>query len=185
MVAAPKADSRSLMQFFLRSGRLKAEMRRGWVKKLGMEHPESVADHSYRTALMAMVICDVRGLDSGRAMRLALLHDLPESIVGDATPDERSGKGKSDLETRAMREIVKGLPAKVRGLYMRTWREYLEGKTEEARLVRQLDKLEMAVQAWEYSRTLSDPSQTREFWATARRHVSDDDLVSLLKKVEP
>jgi putative hydrolase of HD superfamily len=160
-------------------------MRRGWVKKLGMKRPESVADHSYRTALMAMVVSDIRGLDSGKAMRLALLHDLPESVVGDATPEERSGKSKSGLETKAMEEIVAGLPTRVKRLVMDSWSEYLDGKSEEAHLVRQLDKLEMAIQAREYSLELPDPSATREFWVSASKHVSDDDLVAILKKVEP
>lgn len=185
MRAASEADSRKLLRFFLTSGQLKEEMRRGWVKKLGMKRPESVADHSYRTALMAMVVSDIRGLDSGKAMRLALLHDLPESLVGDAMPEERSGKSKSDLETKAMEEIVGGLPSRVRGLLMETWSEYLEGKSKEAQLVRQLDKLEMAIQAKEYSRKVRDPSATKEFWLSARKHVSDGDLLSLMKRVEP
>ncbi|MGH9918456.1 MAG: HD domain-containing protein, partial [Nitrososphaerales archaeon] len=78
MDVAPEADSRSLLQFFLMSGRLKAEMRRGWVKKLGMGRPESVADHSYRTALITLIYSDSQGLDTAKALRLALLHDLPE-----------------------------------------------------------------------------------------------------------
>ena len=182
---ARKEVGEALLEFFEQSGKLKEERRRGWVKKLGMKNPESVADHSYRTALMAMVISDMRGLDSGRAMRLALLHDLPESVVGDSTPDERSGKAKSSLETRAMEDIVRELPKELGELYLGAWREYLEGKTEEARLVRQLDKLEMAIQGWEYSRSRRDPSETREFWTSARSHITDRGLLALLGRVEP
>ena len=82
MVRRKGPGEQNLARFFVRSGRLKAERRRGWVKKLGLNNPESVADHSYRTALMAMVISDSRGLDTVKAVRLALLHDLPEAIVG-------------------------------------------------------------------------------------------------------
>jgi len=185
MLAPDEQDSRSLIQFFIMSGKLKAEMRRGWVKKLGMKHPESVADHSYRTALMAMVISDSRGLNTGRAMRLALLHDLPEAIVGDATPGERSGARKSALETKAMEEIISDFPKDAKDLYRGVWREYLEGATKEARLVRQLDKLEMAIQAWEYANDAGDPSSAKEFWESAKGHITDEALVELLMQVEP
>jgi putative hydrolase of HD superfamily len=184
MVRRKEFRSRDLVRFFIRSGRLKAERRRGWVKKLGLSDPESVADHSYRTALMTMVISDSRGLDTGKALRLALLHDLPEAIAGDAMPEERSGKLKITIETKAMQELLKGVTPDVRSLYLEAWLEFVSGKTEEAKLVRQLDKLEMAIQAWEYAKGSDNPTVTREFWATARAHVTDEELLELLRLVE-
>ena len=185
MDLAPEADSRSLLQFFLMSGRLKTEMRRGWVKKLGMPRPESVADHSYRTALMTMLFSDSLGLDTGKALRLALLHDLPEAIVGDAMPEERSGKRKTDIETKAMEELLSELPKEQRALYLEAWHEFIGGKTPEARLVRQVDKLEMAIQAWEYANERGDLSLAKEFWASARGQVEDARLLEILSQVEP
>jgi putative hydrolase of HD superfamily len=185
MSLEPEPDARSLLQFFIMSGRLKTERRRGWVKKLKLEHPESVADHSFRTALLAMVISDLRGLDSGKAVRLALLHDLPEAIVGDAMPEERSGAGKIDSETRAMKEMVSELPKEIRARYIQAWEEYVEGESAESRLVHQLDKLEMAIQAWEYANGLGEPSQAKEFWTSAKAHLRDEELIELLKQVEP
>jgi len=184
MARRKDAGAKDLVRFFVRSGRLKAERRRGWVKKLGLTDPESVADHSYRTALMTMVMSDSRGLDTGRALRLALLHDLPEAVVGDAMPEERSGSVKTDVETKAMDGLLVDLPAKVRLLYRDAWLEFVEGKTEEAKLVKQLDKLEMAIQAWEYVQESSDPSSAREFFASAKEQVSDKELLELLRQVE-
>ena len=119
MDIGPEADSRSLLQFFMMSGRLKSEMRRGWVKKLGMARPESVADHSYRTALITLIFSDSQGLDTAKALRLALLHDLPEAIVGDAMPEERSGRRKIEMETKAMAELLAELPEEQKALYPR------------------------------------------------------------------
>jgi putative hydrolase of HD superfamily len=184
MAGKKKSDARSVLKLFLQSGRLKTERRRGWVKKLGLSHPESVADHSYRTALMAMVISDSRGLDTERALRLALLHDLPEAIVGDAMPEERSGKHKTDVETEALEEMLKDVPQAVRRLYRGVWSDFVEGKSEEARLVRQLDKLEMAIQAREYADASGDPKPAREFWASARALVTDEGLLEILRQVE-
>lgn len=185
MDLAPEPDSRSMLQFFLMSGRLKEEMRRGWVKKLGLARPESVADHSYRTALITMLFSDSLGLDTGKAMRLALLHDLPEAIVGDAMPEERSGARKTDVETKAMEELTSELPKDLAAIYRGAWREFEEGRSEEARLVRQVDKLEMAIQAWEYANGLGDPSLAKEFWASAREVVKDGALLEVLSQVEP
>ncbi len=185
MARRKESGARNLVRFFVMSGRLKAERRRGWMKKLGLPHPESVADHSYRTALMTMVISDSRGLDTGKALRLALLHDLPEAVVGDAMPEERSGASKEVVETKAMEELLRGLPQDVRALYRESWLEFLDGKSEESRLVGQLDKLEMAIQAWEYAKESGDRSSAKEFWATARRHLSDEGLLRLLWLVEP
>jgi putative hydrolase of HD superfamily len=184
MVRRKESGEQNLARFFVRSGRLKVERRRGWVKKLGLKNPESVADHSYRTALMAMVISDSRGLDTSKAVRLALLHDLPEAIAGDAMPEERSGKLKTALETKAMEELLGDLSPDVRSLYQAAWLEFLDGRSEEARLVRQLDKLEMAIQAWEYVQESSDPELAREFWATANEHVRDKGLLDLLRQVK-
>ena len=75
---------------------LQRQKRTGWIKS-GIEEPESVADHSYRAALLAMVV-PLTGVDAGRCMRMALVHDLAESIVGDITPscgistDEKHGR---------------------------------------------------------------------------------------------
>jgi putative hydrolases of HD superfamily len=178
-----KTSARDFLRFFTRAGRLKAETRRGWVKKLGLEDAESVADHSYRTALMTMLISDSRGLDTERALRLALLHDLPEAVVGDAMPEERSGDAKIEVETKAMMEIVSDLPPKVRELYLDAWSEFLEGKSEEAKLVREMDKLEMAIQAWEYARDPERRKLAREFWESARKQVKDERLAEILELV--
>jgi putative hydrolases of HD superfamily len=174
-----------LIAFFVKAGKLKSEPRRGWVKKLNLDDPESVADHSYRTALMAMLFSDARGLDTGKAVRLALIHDLPEALVGDAMPEERSGESKVVLETDAMEKLLSELPQAVRVSCRAAWHEYVTGRTPEAKLVNQLDKLEMAIQAWEYANaTPGDPASAREFWSTAKAYLDDKELLELLQLVE-
>lgn len=60
------------------------QKRTGWLKA-GVPRVESVADHSYRAALLALVLPE-SGVDRVRCMKMALVHDLAESIVGDITP---------------------------------------------------------------------------------------------------
>jgi putative hydrolase of HD superfamily len=171
-----------LLKFLLFAGRLKSQQREGWVKKLKMANVESVADHSYRTALMAMVFGDMKGLDTEKAMKLAILHDLPEAIVGDAIPGERPKTEKEALESAAMNRLLARLPAKLKAEYSVIWRDFIACDSPEAELVRQLDKLEMAIQATEYGRDRSRPG-TEEFIQSARREVKDPDLVELLESL--
>ncbi len=179
MSRRPKDDAAVFVELFNTAGRLKRERRKGWVRKLGMRHPESVADHSYRTAIMAMVYSDLHGLDTAKVLRMALIHDLPEAIVGDSIPEERTKRQKSMLESAAMNKILGGMPAGLRVEYWAIWLEFNRGRSEEARLVRQVDKLEMALQAAEYGRAHKRP-RTEEFIESARAVIEDKDLVALL-----
>ena len=76
--------------FFKTVVNLKLVQRKGWTKKLDIAHVESVADHSYSMAMMSMILSDLQGIDTSKIMKMALLHDLVESITGDFTPDEIS-----------------------------------------------------------------------------------------------
>src|SRR5438045_1530082 len=64
---------------------LKEGRRKGGVDR-GVPDAESVADHSYRVALLAWALARTRGLDAERAMLIGLVHDLAEAEVGDETP---------------------------------------------------------------------------------------------------
>jgi putative hydrolase of HD superfamily len=164
-------DGDTLLDFLEQAGRLKRLRRKGWVDR-GVAEPESVADHSYRLALLTLLAGSLHpGIDVSRAVILALVHDLPEVLAGDQTPFDRQLEAgadpaqlfrsypsyspeaeaeKSARERAALRQMVAGLPDKLARLLSEAWEEYEAGSTPEARLVRQLDKLETALQATEY-----------------------------------
>ena len=50
------------LDFFQTAAKLKKISRQGWIDKLSIDNPESVADHSYSMAIMSMVISDIRKL---------------------------------------------------------------------------------------------------------------------------
>src|SRR5437870_2233242 len=83
----PPAGVPGLAELAAAAGGLKLVRRKGWVDR-GVEDAESVADHSYRVALLAWLLARRRGLDAGHAALIALVHDLAEAEVGDATPFE-------------------------------------------------------------------------------------------------
>uniref|UniRef100_A0A2K5HUP4 HD domain-containing protein n=2 Tax=Colobinae TaxID=9569 RepID=A0A2K5HUP4_COLAP len=82
--------ARSLLQFLRLVGQLKRVPRTGWVYR-NVQRPESVSDHMYRMAVMAMVIKDDH-LNKDRCVRLALVHDMAECIVGDIAPADNIPK---------------------------------------------------------------------------------------------
>jgi len=174
---ATRESTDPLRGLFEHAGGLKEVRRSGWAERLGLEGAESVADHSYATAFIAMVYSDIMGLDTERVVRMALLHDLAESVTGDVTPGSLPEGQKESDERAAMDSILGLLPERARGAYRDAWAEYLAGETREASLVRQADKLEMAMQARRYAHA----GDIGPFMRTARERVSDPDLVRMLE----
>lgn len=129
---------------------LKRTPRAGWVE-VGIYQPESVADHTFRTAILCMLYADMEGLDPLKLLRMALIHDLPEALIGDLTPSKKTPETK-EKEDIAINQILNLLPERERETYITVWEEYSEGKTREAQAMRQLEKMEMALQAKEYEK---------------------------------
>ncbi|OHT12917.1 HD domain containing protein [Tritrichomonas foetus] len=127
-------------------GVLKRIPRTGWVRNK-VNDPESVADHSMRVSFLAMILCPP-DLNKDKAVQMALIHDLAESIVSDITPlDGVTHEDKYQRENNAWTQISQSLN---NDEMQKMWQEMEEGKTREARFVFELDKLEMLIQAEEY-----------------------------------
>lgn len=82
--------AQNLLQFLRLVGQLKRVPRTGWVYR-NVQKPESVSDHMYRMAVMALVTKDEH-LNKDRCVRLALVHDMAECIVGDIAPADNIPK---------------------------------------------------------------------------------------------
>ncbi len=151
----------------LHAAQLKRTPRTGWQARgapLGGQ-PENVAAHSYGVVFLTMLLIDLdeRPLDAGLALRLAVLHDLAESLVGDlpATVSRFIPKEqKQRAERAAISEIVAGLPMAER--YRALWEMYDEKGTAEAHLVKDADLLDMMIQAYLYEQ--AGQRNLDEFW---------------------
>ena len=133
--------------------------RAGWLRS-GLNNVESVAAHSWGVAFLAFHLCPDE-LDRNRILHMAICHDVAEVRVGDITPhDGVSSEDKVAMETKAMVEISEKLP---RGKEMlKLFEEYESGITPEARFLKLCDKLDMALQSYEYqNRTDHDLSNFR------------------------
>ena len=137
-----------LLQFILSLSRLQRLRRTGWVR-CGVREPETVASHMFRMAIMGLMLA---GRD---AAFISLCHDMAECVIGDITPhDNVSNEDKADQEDKAFRDLVKELPGHVVHLIYGSFRRYENQKPGdlEAKLVKDLDKFNMILQAWEYEK---------------------------------
>jgi 5'-deoxynucleotidase YfbR-like HD superfamily hydrolase len=108
-----ETNFQNISKFLKIAGMLKRTPRTGWVE-VSIYQPESVADHTFRTAILSMLYADIEGLDPLKLLRMALIHDLPEALTGDLTPDIRSvasdpkGKIHNSLERISRRKDERG-----------------------------------------------------------------------------
>ena len=169
-----------LFDFFYLVSELKRVPRKGWIRKVGIEHPESVADHSYATAIMAMVFSDSQKLDTEKILKMSLLHDLAESITGDFMPEEISKENKKVAEGDAMKEIFSKLPDNLAVQYDKVWQEYIQANTKESILLHEIDKLEMAIQAVKYSSEGFSNEKLSLFVDSAKKEIKSKELLDIL-----
>lgn len=172
-----------LFDFFYLISELKKVPRKGWKEKVGIDRPESVADHSYGTAIMAMVFSDINNLDTEKILKMALLHDLAESIMGDFTPNEISKENKKIIENESMELILSKLPPNIAGQYGKIWKEFEEDKTKESMLLHDIDHLEMAVQAVKYFSEGYPKEKLQEFVDSARKEIKSKELLEILNTI--
>ena len=142
---------------------LKDIPRTGWVRA-GVNSPESVAAHSWGMSVLAMHLCP-EDLDRTRVIEMCLVHDLPEVEVGDLTPNDDTSTKAAD-EHRAMTRLAPQ--------WLGLFEEYEAQETEEAKFVKYLDKLDMALMARIYEE--KHGLDLSEFIASAREVIGETNL---------
>lgn len=150
----------ALIDFFFKFGRLKRIPRTGWLLRgVSIGDVETVAEHTLRTALISMILGNLlysKGakVDLLKVVEIAILHDLAEALILDVDKEvlkEIGREKKRDLEYAAETIILEELPGDLKTKYRRLLEEFHNGKGLESRIVRASDKLEMIIQALEYS----------------------------------
>ncbi|XP_033726497.1 HD domain-containing protein 2-like [Pecten maximus] len=153
-----------LFEYMSFVGQLKRVKRTGWVLK-NVTDPESVSDHMYRMAMLSFVVDPKTGINKDRCIKMSLVHDMAESIVGDITPaDNVSKEEKFIREEKAMEHITSLVSEDVSQEIISLWKEYESQSTKEARFVKDLDKFEMILQAMEYEQQDKRPKALQEFF---------------------
>jgi putative hydrolase of HD superfamily len=163
---------------------LKDERRTGWQLR-GVTDPESVAAHTWGVSLLCLAFAEEAGVDPGEALRLAVVHDLAEARTGDvptrvdSSKEPLSDAEKERRERAAMAELGGPFPA-----VTEAWETYERRDTPVARFVKDMDLVDMCLQALVYERGEryaegdeafdSEFAALDEFFATAEPRLSTD-----------
>ena len=134
-----------VLVFLQGAERLKTVTRSGWTSA---GQPESVAEHTWRLCLMAMLLYGrAPDVDLARLLKMCLIHDLGEAIGGDVpAPLQSEAVRKSDRERLDLLELIGPLPSSLQREILELWDEYEAASSREAILAKGLDKLETILQ---------------------------------------
>jgi len=166
-------SSTTILTLYTKLATLKLLPRIGWLQR-GVAHPESIAEHTFGVATLALLIGDtVPGLNRGKLLAIALLHDMAETLLSDLPASARRLIGveaKHAAERRAVAELFAALPNCEE--YLALWDEYANASSPEARLVKELDRIEMLAQALDYQR--AGNGAMAEFWEGSEAGWGDE-----------
>ena len=140
-----------IIEVFYEFSQLKALFRQGWLRRgVPREQCETVAEHTLGVTLLALFLADAHfpNLDQGKLLRMALLHDVGEIHAGDIVPGKMSLADKHALEKQSVEQVFARLPKGAE--YLAIWQEFEDGQTPEARFLKEIDRLEMGLQASVY-----------------------------------
>ena len=182
------------LDFVSSLNRAKMIPRSGWISHgISLQDVESVADHSFSTTVLAMLLADLevangRRINPERVLRLALLHDLPEALTFDISKSyleylgSRGEAIKSELEQAAWKHLIKGVEkGTIRKCYDQLQSEFNAEKTIESMIVHSADRLDLILQIVEYRRRGYSKAILADLWKSASRKLRGSKLVSVKK----
>ena len=174
-----KKEARNLLKFLFEAGELKRVKRSGWWTAK-VQNPESVAEHSFRCALIAFVLASEENEDAEKLAVLSLFHDLPEARILDLHKISTEYIDKKEAEKKVAIEQFSLLPKKSKKQVLRQQQKTSE---KERKILKDADLLECAIQGREY---FDAGCKDAWYWILAAERktstASARQLVSLLKK---
>ena len=176
-------SANSILQVYFEIAHLKDLFRQGWLQAgIPIEKCESVADHSFLTTMLAWMIAEELApeLDSEKIIKMSLLHEMGEIYGGDITP--RDGVGESEkflLEYDSMHKVLSKLFNGEK--WSALWEEFEKANSPEAKFVKQIDKLEMALQAYSYEQ--SHKLDLMSFYKSTENVLEDENLKEILAEI--
>jgi putative hydrolase of HD superfamily len=174
------------LEFLRQAERLKTVTRSAFTSTGAVE---SVAEHSWRLAMMAMLLApEFPDVDAARLVRMCLVHDLGEAIGGDVPAPEQARlrangdvEGKSANERRDLLTLLEPLPPKFRKEIVALWDEYEAAETPVAKLAKALDKLETILQ---HTQGRNPPGFDYRFnLGYGREHTASPPLIAAIREI--
>ena len=146
MTGMNETELAGVLDFLRAAEGLKTATRSGWTST---GRPESVAEHTWRLCLLALVLRPgLPEYDYARLLPMLVVHDLGEAIGGDVPAPEQAARGgsKAAQERADLLQLLAPLPESLQAELAALWDEYESAATPEARLAKALDKLETILQ---------------------------------------
>ena len=133
-------NAEKLLSIVTLAERLKNNTRHSWTSQ---GRRESVAEHSWRLTLMAFFLRDeFPQADMNKVMTMCLLHDMGEAFTGDIPSFHKTAEDEAE-ESRALAAWVDALPSPYREELSALYAEMDALETQEAKIYKSLDKLEV------------------------------------------
>ena len=171
-----------MLEFLQTIGKLKSTKRTGWLNN-SIKEAESIADHMHRMSIISMSISDDK-IDKNKLIKMAMVHDLAEAVVGDITPhDGVSMEEKFKMEYDGIKLFKSQLLVETAfaNEIEALWKEYEEGTSPEALLCKDIDKFEMIMQAYEYECAGYGPLQS--FFDSTRGKFSHPEIKRMVSEL--
>lgn len=135
--------------FIVEAGMLKRTPRSGW-SVLGINNSESVADHSFRCAIVGFLLARMEGVSAYKILLMTLFGDIPEARISDLHKMAQRYIDIERAEGNSFKEQVRALPEAIREEFRKIRKEYTLQETQESIIARDADILECLIQAKEY-----------------------------------
>jgi 5'-deoxynucleotidase YfbR-like HD superfamily hydrolase/transcriptional regulator with XRE-family HTH domain len=139
----------AVARYFYEVGHLKLSKRAGWWQA-GVPQPESIAEHSFRTAVIGYVLAVLEGADANLTATICLFHDVPEARLGDIPNVVARTYVTRASEIDVARDQVQGAPEHLAKDITGLVANYRMRESKEAQLAKDADRLECILQAREY-----------------------------------
>jgi 5'-deoxynucleotidase YfbR-like HD superfamily hydrolase len=181
--AAPEPDHRphaltGVADYLHEMGQLKHVRRAGWLFA-GVHDPETVAEHSFRVTIIGIALATLEGADVGRTAALCVLHDSPESRIGDI-----EAVGRAYVVTPAPEAVnnhqTAAMPDAVAAVFRELIQAYEAADTVESQLAHDADKIETLLQAREYQAYQHDTLEWQESSIAALRTNAAKELAAAI-----
>lgn len=195
------AELEAITRYIYEIGNLKLSVRQGWWQA-GVREPESIADHSFRVAVIGFVLAVLDGeADPATTATTCLFHDIIETRLGDIPNVAKHYLSPQAPEVVAA-DQMSGVPEGITSRVLSLVNDYVAQESREAMLAKDADRLECIVQAREYqlqgyknvdpwiasnlaklksaaARSLADAAQSLppdEWWKTFGRGSTSDEV---------
>lgn len=157
---------------------LKVNKRTGWLDRgIPSKNCESISDHMYRMSIISLILPNAE-LDISKCVKISIIHDIAESLVGDITPfggvSKEEKHRREYLTIKYLSSLVKPYNPVAAEEILELWLDYEEIRCIEAQYVKDIDKFEMIQQAWDYEQQFGLKYDLEEFYDSRKMIKSNE-----------